>query len=143
MSAELKMNRIKAANKGELGLLREVLNPDALHPRVSKLAMTAENRIEYRNMMKTFSALGAATNVNGFDPTRTFQHVANVDTEVWTLILDMFAKFDDDGNLMDDGLLYKTDTKDNCIKLNKPFFYALISFLEASGYPCDMRTKIK
>ena len=26
---------------------------------------------------------------------------------------------------------------------NKPFFFALIDFLEASGYPCDMRGKIK
>ncbi len=143
MSGELRMNRIKAQNKGELGLLGEVVNPEVLHSRVSKLKMTAENRVEYRNLMKTFSTLGAATNVNGFDPTRTFQHVANIDTEIWTLVIDMFAKFDDDGVLMDDGLLYKTDPKDGTVKLNKEFFYALIQFLESSGYPCDMRTKIK
>ena len=44
---------------------------------------------------------------------------------------------------MDDGLLYKTDHKLGCLKLNKDFFFAIISYLEAQGIPCDMRGKIQ
>lgn len=144
MSGEVKMNRIKAQNKGVMGLLGEVVNPEVLHPRVSKLKTTAQNRVEFRNLMDTMSTLGAHCRANGFDPTRTFQHVANIDNEIWVLILDMFAKYDPvTGELMDDGLLYRFDESTKALKLNKDFFYALISHLEASGYPCDMRGKIK
>ena len=143
MSGELRMNRIKSQNKGVLGLLGEVINPEVLHPRIAKLKTTSQNRIEYRNMMETFSTLGSHVRANGFDPTRTFQHVANFDIEIWTLILDTFARYDEKGNLMDDGLLYKTDPKDNTLKLDKTFFYAIVSYFETHGYACDMRAKIK
>jgi hypothetical protein len=56
----------------------------------------------------------------------------------------MFAKYDEKtGEQMDDGLLYKYDEEAGCLKLNKDFFYALVSYFEAQGIPCDMRGKIK
>lgn len=141
MSGEIKMNRIKSRHKAELGLLGEVTREAMV--RLPKLAETARNRVEFRDMSDTMSALGAYCRKNGFDPTRTFQHVANFDTEIWTLVLDMFAKNDPEtGELMDDGLLYKFDPAYGCVRLNRDFFYALVSYLEACGIPCDMRGKI-
>jgi hypothetical protein len=94
-------------------------------------------------MEDSMSALGAYCRKNGFDPTRRFQHVANYDNAVWVLILDMFAKYDQEtGELMDDGLLYKTDSTTNTVKLNKDFFYAILSYFQSLGIPCDMRGKI-
>lgn len=140
MSGGLKINRIKSRHKEELGLLGDVVKQAQVS--IPKLAMTAENRIEFRNMADSMSALGAHVRANGFDPTRTFQHVANFDTEIWTLILDMFARYDEDGNQIDDGLLYKWDESIGALKINKPFFYALLDYFEAQGIPCDMRGKI-
>jgi len=141
-AAEVKVNRIKSANRGTLGMLGETVQ--MAQASVPKLAETARNRVEFRNMADSMSALGAHCRVNGFDPSRTFQHVANFDTEVWTLILDMFAKYDEEsGELMDDGLLYKYDPAYGCLKLNKDFFYAIVSYMEGMGIPCDMRGKIK
>ena len=139
-----KVTRTKGLNnasQGSLALLGETVRLAQEH--VPKLRASAENRIAFRNMEDSMSQLGAYVRANGFDPTRTFQHVANVDSEIWALIIRMFAKEDDDGNLMDDGLLYKTDPRTNTPGLNKEFFYALIGYLEACGVPCDMRGKIK
>ena len=142
MSGEIKINRIKSRHQAELGLLGDTVQ--MAQAAIPKLRETAENRVEARNMADAMSTLGAFTRTNGFDPTRTFQHVANFDTEVWTLILDMFAKYDEEtGELMDDGLLYKFDQEAGCIKLNKNFFFALVSYFESLGIPCDMRGKIK
>ena len=142
-SGDIKINRIKARHKTELALLGDVVQT-AQGGAVSKLAETAKNRVERRNMNDTLSAFGAHVRANGFDPTRTFQHVANFDTEIWTLVLDMFAKYDPvTGEQMDDGLLYKYDTQAGCLKLNRDFFYALLSYFESMGIPCDMRGKIK
>lgn len=142
--AGLKVNRIKAANAGTLGLLGNVVAPGALGRAArGKLATTRENVVELRNMRQSLSQLGKFVRADGFDPTRTLQYVANVDNEVWTLVLEMFAKYDDDGNFMDDGKLYKTDPEMGVLRLNRDFFYAIIEYLEASGYPCDMRGKIK
>jgi hypothetical protein len=141
MSGEIKINRIKSRHKAELQLLGDVVQlAQEFNP---KLRETAENRVAARNMEDSMSALGAYVKASGFDPTRTFQHVANFDTEIWTLILDMFAKYDDEtGEMMDDGLLYKFDQEAGCLKLNKDFFFALLSYFESLGVPCDMRGKI-
>lgn len=142
MSAEIKVNRIKSANRGTLSLLGEVVQE--AQSRIPKLAQTSANRVEFKNMMESMSALGAYCRANGFDPTRTFQHVANYDTETWTLVLDMFAKSDPEtGELMDDGLLYKYDPAFGCVRLNKDFFFAVLSYFESVGVTCDMRGKIK
>jgi len=145
MNGELKVARIKAENAGALGLLGAVVAPEALaHAAGGKLAETRKNVVERRNLSQTVSTLGKYCRVDGFDPTRSFQHVANIDNEVWQVILGMFAKHDfETGEFEDDGLLYRFDPDTGNIRLNKPFFYALIEFLEASGYPCDMRGKIK
>ena len=140
MSADFRITRIKAANKGVMTLLGETVLLAQEH--VPKLRKTAENRVTRRNMEDTLTQLGSYCRKNGFDPTRTLQHVANYDTEVWTLVLQMFAKYDDEGNFMDDGLLYKWDMRTNNVALNKDFFYALLSYFEALGIPCDMRGKI-
>jgi len=138
---DIKINRIKSANRGQLGLLGEVVQKAQEVDPI--LRRTAANRDEFRRMENSMSALGAYCRKSGFDPTRRFQHVASYDNAVWTLILDMFARYDaESGELMDDGLLYKTDSKDNTIKLNQDFFYALLSYFESLGIPCDMRGKI-
>lgn len=142
MNGDIKINRIKSANRGQLGLLGEVVKTAI--DSVPKLQRSAANRVEFRNMEDSMSTLGAYCRKNGFDPTRTFQHVANLDNEVWLLILSMFAKYDEEtGELMDDGLLYKMDPEKGCIRLNRDFFFALISYLESCGVPCDMRGKIQ
>jgi len=142
MSADLKINRIKSANRGQLGLLGEVVKTAQIA--LPKLSTSAANRREFHNMEDSMSALGKFCRKSGFDPTRTFQHVANLDNEVWLLILSMFAKYDSEtGELMDDGLLYKTDPAIGTVKLNKDFFFALISYLESCGIECDMRAKIQ
>lgn len=141
-SGEMKINRIKSANRGQLGLLGDVVQKAQEVDPILRRA--AHNRVEFRNMEDSMSALGAYCRKNGFDPTRTFQHVANYDNAIWVLILDMFARYDPETKeLMDDGLLYKTDPKDGCIKLNRDFFYALLSYFESLGIPCDMRGKIQ
>jgi hypothetical protein len=141
-SGEIKVNRIKSRHQSELALLGDTLKLAQEH--IPKLRTTAQNRVIARNIADTFSALGRFTRVNGFDPTRTFQHVANFDSETWTLILDMFARYDEEtGELMDDGLLYKTDPNSGVLKLNKDFFYALVEYFESAGITCDMRGKIK
>lgn len=142
MNGDLKVTRIKAQHQTELNLLGDVVK--TAQEAIPKLKQTAENRIEFRNMEESMSSLGRFVRKGGFDPTRTFQHVANFDTEIWTLILDMFAKYDPvTGELMDDGLLYKFNEEAGCLKINKPFFFALLDYFESQGIPCDMRGKIK
>jgi hypothetical protein len=142
MSGDMICNRIKSQNKGALGVFGNVM-PTLLESNL-KIATTRANVVELRAMKQTASTLGLYCRADGFDPTRSFQHVANVDNEIWQVILGMFARYDEEtGEFMDDGLLYKYDTTVGCVKLYKPFFYAIIDFLEASGYACDMRGKIK
>ena len=141
MSGEMKVNRIKSRHKAELSLLGDVVK--TAQERVPKLKMEARNRGEFKEMEQALGKLSKYTNKGGFDPTRKFQHVANFSTPVWTLILDMFAKYDEEGVLMDDGLLYKMDEETQSLRLNKPFFYALLSYFEEQGIECDMRGKIK
>jgi len=141
MEGDLKITRIKSRHKAELEHLGAVVG--AAQDRVPLLKATSENRQNTRNMTDVLSTLGKFTKTNGWDPTRTFQHVANFDTAIWTLVLDMFARYDEaTGELMDDGLLYKTDPNDGNVKLNKDFFFALVSYFESQGITCDMRGKI-
>lgn len=143
MDGHVKMQRITRNNRVHLQALREALNPEVLHAAVPRLATAAEGMAEYKALMDEMSQLGAYCRANGFDPTRTFQHVAKIESSVWSAILEAFGKFDEEsGELGHDGLLYKTDT-DGVIRLNKDFFFALVNWLEASGYQCDMRRKIK
>ena len=94
-------------------------------------------------MQEALSTFGAHCRANGFDPTRTFQYVANIDQSVWAVILNTFAKYEpESGELMDDGLLYRTDPN-GTLKLDRDFFYMLVAFLTESGYQCDMRSKVK
>jgi len=141
--ADLKVSRIKSQNAGALGLLGATVAPESLG-RIAKLAETRQNVVELRAVRQTMTTLGLYCRADSFDPTRTFQHIANIDNEIWQVILGMFARYDEEtGEFMDDGLLYKFDSHAGCVKLNKDFFFALIEFLEASGYPCDMRGKIR
>jgi len=143
MDGNVKMQRITRQNRVQLQALREALNPEVLHAAVPRLATAAQGMAEYKTLMDEMSQLGAHCRVNGFDPTRTFQHVAKIETSVWAAILEAFGLHDfETGELGHDGLLYKTD-ENGTVKLNKPFFFALIQWLEASGYQCDMRSKIK
>jgi len=143
--AQIKINRIKSENRGALGLLGAALAPGSIERAAGgKLAETRRNVVERRNMEQQLSTLGKYCREGGFDPTRTFQHVANIDNEVWQVILGMFGRVDmETGEHMDDGLLYKYDPRTGNVALNRDFFFALIDFLETSGYPCDMRGKIK
>ena len=142
-TGHVKMQRITRNNRVHLQALREALNPEVLHAAVPRLATAAEGMAEYKAVMDEISQLGAYCRVNGFDPTRTYQHVAKIESSVWSAILETFGQFDQEtGDLGHDGLLYRTDTN-GTIRLNRDFFYALIQWLEASGYQCDMRQKIK
>jgi ABC-type transport system substrate-binding protein len=140
MEGDLKITRIKARHKAELSLLGDAVS--MAQERVPLLKATAETRRETRSMTDQLSSLAKYTKANGFDPTRTFQHVANFDTAIWTLILDMFARYDADGNQIDDGLLYKWNQERGNLELNRDFFYALLSYFEAQGISCDLRGKI-
>lgn len=142
MSGGFKVNRVKSQHASELGLLADTVK--MAQDSIAKLNTTRQNFVEERNMRQTLTTFGAHCRADGFDPTRTFQHVARFDTEVWTLVLDMFAKYDpESGELMDDGLLYKTDPNTGSLRLNKTFFYAILDYLESNGVPCDFRGKIK
>jgi hypothetical protein len=147
MGGDIKINKIKRENATHMQLLGEVLKPEVLHSHVPRLATVAEARVEYRNKMNTVQALGAQTGATGFDPSRKFQYVAQIDQAVWSAILEVFARYEvenaDDPNspsrLMDDGLLYVTDLRGNVV-LNRPFFYALLAG-PLKDY--DMRGKVK
>lgn len=143
MSGEIKINRIKRNNKAGMNLLADILSPEVLHARIPRLADVAEARVEYRNMMNTLQTFGKHTRASGFTPNGQFQYVAQIDQAVWSAILEVFGKYDpESGELMDDGLLYVSDERGN-VKLNKDFFYALLGVLQAAGYQCDMRGKVK
>lgn len=143
--AEIKINRIKAKNAGAFGLLGKAFeNTEALAAASPRLVSAMEARVEKKAIYETLSTLGKHCRTHGFDPTRTFQHVAQIDPEIWQVILGMFARYDEEtGEFMDDGLLYKYDPAAGCVRLNKDFFYALLSYLTACGYDCDMRNKVK
>ncbi len=146
MSGEITINRIKRENAVHMQMLGEVLSPEVLHSHVPRLATVQEARVEYKNKMNTLQALGAHSRSTGFDPTRQFQYVAQIDQAVWSVILEVFAKYEyenDDptkpARLIHDGLLYVTDLRGQVV-INRPFFYALLAG-PLKDY--DMRGKIK
>ena len=141
-SADQKINKLKAQNKSQLGVLGGVITPEVLHRAVPRLATAEEYRAEKKAMVDTMATFAKYSKAGGFDPTRTYQYVANIDQSVWSAILETFAHYDEDGNLVHDGQLYKWDHRTNSPTLNRDFFYMLLSYLESIGYKCDMRAKI-
>ena len=141
--AGFRINRIHAKDKVAFTALGEALAPERLHASLPRMAQTAEAREEMKNLRSTLSTFAKYCKAGGFDPTRTFQYVANIDSSIWATICDLFAKHNEDtGELEADGLLYKTDPRTNMPTINKEFFYALIAYLQANGYKCDMRDKL-
>jgi hypothetical protein len=138
-SGDFKITRIKAANQAAMNLMGDVLK--VAHEKLPELAADQRATVEFRHMSEELSTLGKYARTGGFDPTRQFQHVARFSQPVWQLIIDMFGRFDDNGTLMDDGLLYKEI--EGRVQLYKPGFFAIVDFLESSGIECDMRGKIK
>ena len=91
----------------------------------------AEARAQHKARMDTIRELGQwkAKNLN---------YVAQIDQSVWSAVLSVFARHDpESGELIDDGLLYKTD-ENGTLKLNKDFFFAL---LDGPLKDCDFRFK--
>jgi hypothetical protein len=138
-SGELRVNRIKSRNRAGMALLDDILSPEVLHARVPRLATVAEARHELKNRNQELSTLGKFVRADGFDPTRSFQHVMQIDQSIWSAVLEVFARYTPDGELMDDGLLYIVNDRGQ-IGLNKPFFYALLA---GPLKEYDMRGKIK
>lgn len=142
-SGEIKVNRIKRAEKVQMGLLSSALAPEILASRVPRLGEVQEARREYRNKMNEIQQWAHHTRTTGWVPDGSMQYVAQIDQAVWSVILDLFARYDETtGELMDDGLLYVKNHRGDIV-LNKPFFYALLEYLQSNGYECDMRGKIK
>lgn len=142
LSGDVKINRLKAKNKSELNVLGSVLAPEVLHRAVPRLASSEEYRMEKKALVDTITTLSKYNKAAGFDPTRTYQYVANIDSSVWSAILETFARYDEHGNLEHDGLLYKPNPNGGAPVINRDFFYMLLNYLENSGYKCDMRSKI-
>lgn len=135
-TAARRKSAIKFHNRGEFNELTSILTPEVLHRSVPRLGDNQAARLELLNLKKQMAAF------SDFAPGTQFQHVANIDTSVWSAILEVFAKFDEvTGEPMHDGLLYITDSESGRVRLNKPFFYTLIEMLESCGYLCDMRTR--
>lgn len=141
--AGIKVNRIKAANRAHMNLLKEIVAPDVLHERVPRLASVMEARVEHRNKMNEIQQWGQLSRATGFTPDKSMQYVAQIDASVWSVIVETFGKTDPEtGELMEDGLLYKMDERGNLV-LNRDFFYALVAELQGAGYECDMRGQVK
>lgn len=127
---ELKINRIKRENVHLFNLLEDSLTDGTLLLRSRDMRQKMVAVKERQGIVAEAQALARAC---GDDPTRHFQLVANnVDPSVWKVILDTFARIDPEtGEPMDDGLLYTTQPDDGTgelkVKLNKDFFYALLS----------------
>lgn len=128
MSGDIQINRVKRENAHLFNVLDEALNDGQLELRSKDMRRKMAAVRERQEIVQSMDALTKYTRAGGFDPTRQFQLVANnVDPAVWRVILDTFARIDPvSGEPMDDGLLFKADEQGN-IKLNKTFFYALLS----------------
>ena len=137
-----KMNRLRGQNAHDLKELGAIIRPEVLHRAVPRLEDAAANRAEHKNLLNTLHTMGNWSKTGGFDPTRTYQYVANIDQSVWAAILEAFAKYDEKGNLMHDGLLYTANPRGGAPIINRDFFYMILKFLEDNGYNCDMRGKI-
>lgn len=152
-AGELKAARISSKNKILFDNISEVLRPEVLHKAVPGLAETQEARTHMKNVLNEIQQWGKLSRSSGFvefAKDMHLQYIANIDANVWAMVLECFAKYDPDsyeiingkkvgGKLMDDGLLYIKDHRGNVV-LNKPFFYALLNGPLAQF---DMRGKIK
>jgi len=117
---EVKINRIKAANKNQFNFLEEVFDPSTLHSRVPRLESVQEARVAKKNLLTEMRELGKYKEAQ-------LRYVANIDVSIWSAVLAIFAKHDEEtGELMDDGLLYKFDPEKGCLVLNRDFFFALL-----------------
>lgn len=133
--SEIKMQRVRRENRADLNLLGSILAPEVIAERVPRLMEVQEARVAQRNIERQMAAF------RDFAPGTQFQHVAQIDQSVWSAILEVFGKIDPDtGEPMHDGKLYITDDRGNLV-INRTFFYTLITYLQAHGYECDMRTK--
>lgn len=141
-SGDVKINRLKSQNAADLKTLGSVLTPEVLHRAVPRLATAEQYRQEKQELYNTLNTFAKYSKAGGFDPTRTYQYVANIDQSVWSAILDTFAAYDENGNLVHDGLLYKPNPNGGAPIINRDFFYMLLQHLESCGYKCDMRSKI-
>ena len=136
MKSEIKINRIKAKNKANMALLSDILSPEVLHKRVPRLAEVAEARVEYRNMVNEIRQWGTISEKFGMLSNKNLNYVAQIDQSVWSAVLEVFAKHDEEtGELIADGLLYKMDDRGQLV-LNRDFFFAL---LEGPLKKYDMR----
>jgi len=135
--AEIRMQRIRRDNAAELKVLASVLQPEVLKQHVPRIMDVQEARVAQRNIERQMAAF------RDFERGAKFQHVAQIDQAVWAAILETFAKIDPEtGNPLQDGLLYVEDSRGNIV-INRPFFYTLITYLQAHGYQCDFRNKSK
>jgi hypothetical protein len=132
--SEVKINRIKRENAHLFNLLEDALTDGTLLIRSKDMRHKLAVVKERQEMLHTADVLTHAASQGGkFDPTKQFHLVANnVDPAVWRIILDTFARVDPDtGEYMDDGLLYTTQPDEGTgelkVKLNRDFFYALLS----------------
>jgi hypothetical protein len=131
--SEVKVNRIKRENVHLFNLLENALTDGTLLIRSRDMREKMVAVKERQEMLQTAQAFTQAMSKGRFDPTSHFQLVANnVDPAAWRAILDVFARIDPEtGEPMDDGLLYTTQPDDGTgelkIRLNKDFFYALLS----------------
>lgn len=133
--SEIKMQRVRRENRAELKVLSSILAPEVLAERVPRLMDVQEARVAQRNIERQMAAF------RDFAPGTQFQHVAQIDQSVWAAILEVFGKIDyETGQPMHDGKLYITDDRGNLV-INRTFFYTLVTYLQAHGYECDMRTK--
>lgn len=130
--SDVKVNRIKRENVHLFNLLENALTDGTLLLRSRDMRAKMGVVKDRQEMLQTARAFAHAMG-GKFDPTKHFQMVANnVDPAVWRVILDTFARIDPEtGEPMDDGLLYTTQADDGTgelkVKLNKDFFYALLS----------------
>lgn len=138
---DLKINRIKRDNNHLFSVLDQAFNDAQLelrNPDMHAKMNAMRERKEYVTTMDHFQRAFAA---HGQEAVGSFKFVAgNVDPAVWKCILDVFARYDEEGNQMDDGLLFKTDIRTGDLRLNRDFFYALLSGPLAQW---DMRGKIR
>lgn len=128
MSGDVKINRVKRENAHLFGVLESALGGQELEMRSKDMRQKMAAVRQRQEMIQSMDALTKFTKAGNFDPTRSFQLVANnVDPAIWRVILDTFARIDPvSGEPMDDGLLYITNDKGEVV-LNKTFFYALLS----------------
>lgn len=109
-----------------MNLLTDVLTSEELKVKTPRLESVQEARVAHKNKMNTIQKL-SSSGATGFTEDKSMQYVAQIDQSIWAAVLAVFARHDPEtGNFVDDGLLYITDETGR-VKLNKDFFFALLS----------------